>query len=61
MALAANRPLELSLTPYNGYYNLAWTHLALNKDAPISRAIQTVGAITSTPFLGGLRHHYVRI
>ena len=33
----------------------------LDKDAPISRAIQTVGRIPSVPILGGLDHQYVRI
>src|SRR5258708_4662814 len=43
------------------YYNGARTHLALNKDAPVPRAVQVVGRILSTPILGGLHHQYVRI
>ena len=31
------------------YYNGARTHLALNKDAPVSRAIQAVGRILPAP------------
>ena len=43
------------------YYNGARTHLALWKDAPASLAIQSLGAIHATPFLGGLHHQYGRI
>jgi hypothetical protein len=43
------------------YYNGARTHLSLNKDAPVPRAIQTFGRILPTPILGGLHHQYVRI
>jgi hypothetical protein len=43
------------------YHNGARTHLSLNKDAPISRAVQAVGRILPTPILGGLHHQYVRI
>jgi len=34
---------------------------SLNKDAPVSRAIQTIGRILPLPILGGLHHQYVRI
>ena len=37
------------------------THLSLDKDAPVSRAIHTVGRIFARPFLGELHHQYVRI
>jgi hypothetical protein len=37
------------------------THLALGKDAPVSRAVQAVGSIVAKPLLGGLHHQYVRI
>jgi hypothetical protein len=43
------------------YYNDARTHLSLNKDAPLTRAVQAIGRILPTPILGGLHHHYVRI
>src|ERR1700682_917059 len=42
-------------------YNGARTHLSLNKDAPVPRAVQTVGRILPMPILGGLHHQYVRI
>jgi hypothetical protein len=41
-------------------YNEARTHLFLQKDAPIPRAIQTVGQMLSVPILGGLHHQYIR-
>ncbi len=46
---------------YQRYYNEARTHLSLSKDAPVSRAVQTVGSIIATPLQGGLHHQYVRI
>jgi transposase InsO family protein len=49
------------LASYAAYYNQARTHLSLNKDAPLSRPIQTIGRILPQPILGGLHHHYVRI
>jgi transposase InsO family protein len=49
------------LRSYANYYNQARTHLSLNKDAPVSLAIQTVGRILPLPVLGGLHHQYVRI
>jgi hypothetical protein len=33
----------------------------LNKDSPVSRAVETVGRILPVPILGGLHHQYVRI
>jgi len=55
------RHLRHLLRSYLAYYNETRTHLSLNKDAPISRAIQTVGPIFARPVLGGLHHQYVRI
>jgi hypothetical protein len=39
------------------YYNGARTHLSLEKDAPVSRAVH----ILCGPILGGLHHQYARI
>ena len=55
------RHLRHLLLSYMEYYNGARTHLALNKDAPVSRSIQAVGRIIPTPILGGLHHHYARV
>jgi Integrase core domain len=51
------RHLRHLLQSYANYYNQARTHLSLNKDAPVSRAIQIVGRILAVPILGGLHHH----
>lgn len=55
------RHLRHLLLSYMRYYNSARTHLSLNKDAPVPRAVQTVGRILPAPILGGLHHHYARI
>ncbi|MGA7453089.1 MAG: integrase core domain-containing protein, partial [Rhodoplanes sp.] len=49
------------LRSYLNYYNETRTHLSLDKDAPVSCAIQTVGRIFARPVLGGLHHQYVRV
>jgi hypothetical protein len=41
------------LISYMEYYNGTRTHLALNKDAPVSRAIQAVGRILPMPSVDG--------
>jgi transposase InsO family protein len=46
---------------YQKYYNEARTHLSLQKDAPVSRAVQTVGCMVAMPVLGGLHHQYLRV
>jgi transposase InsO family protein len=48
------------LTAYQRYYNEARTHLALCKDAPLSRDVQAHGRILAIPVLGALHHQYVR-
>jgi transposase InsO family protein len=55
------RHLRHMLLLYMAYYNGARTHLSLNKDAPVPRAVQAAGRIHATPILGRLHHHYVRI
>ena len=55
------RHLRHLLGSYQRYYNEARTHLSLNKDAPISRTVETVGSIVAKPLLGGLHHQYLRI
>jgi hypothetical protein len=49
------------LLSYMKYYNEARTHLSLEKDAPVSRAVERAGQILCRPILGGLHHQYVRI
>jgi transposase InsO family protein len=41
---------------YTAYYNQTRTHLALQKDAPLRRAVQRSGAIVAIPILAGLHH-----
>jgi transposase InsO family protein len=36
-------------------------HRSLNKDAPLHRAVERLGAVVSRPVLGGLHHQYCRI
>jgi len=52
--------LRRILKSYADYYNGARTHRSLNKDAPVSRAVQRAGVIRSRAILGGLHHHYCR-
>jgi len=43
------------MTPaYSRYYNETRTHLSLDKDAPLDRAIQRQGAIVAAPILSVL-------
>jgi hypothetical protein len=43
--------LRQLLGSYQRYYNGARTHLSLNKDAPVSRAVQAVGRIVAVKAL----------
>jgi len=53
--------LRRILQSYARYYNELRTHCSLNKDTPLHRAIEGLGAIISRPILGGLHHQYCRI
>jgi transposase InsO family protein len=53
--------LRRVLQSYARYYNESRTHRSLNKDAPVHRPIESLGAIISRPVLGGLHHQYCRI
>ena len=54
--------LRRVLNAYIEYYLRSRTHLALNKDAPISRPVAAAadGGIVAIPQLGGLHHRYER-
>jgi transposase InsO family protein len=54
------RHLRHVLLLYLNYYNETRTHLSLDKDAPVPRAVEAIGRILSRPVLGGLHHQYVR-
>jgi transposase InsO family protein len=53
--------LRRILSGYCAYYNRTRTHLALEKNAPVRRAVQRFGSVMAIPVLGGLHHKYVRI
>ncbi len=53
--------LRRILKSYARYYNETRTHLALEKDAPLSRTVKRAGCILCRPVIGGLHHEYVRI
>jgi putative transposase len=54
--------LHRMLKEYVEYYHRSRTHLALDKDAPFSRAVSlsTAGRIIAIPQVGGLHHRYER-
>lgn len=52
--------LRRVLKAYADYYNNDRTHLALAKDAPRFRPVESEGRIVSTPILGGLHRRYRR-
>jgi putative transposase len=56
------RHLRRLLTAYLTYYHGARTHLALEKDAPTTRRVQTPteGPVVAFPEVGGLHHRYER-
>jgi len=53
------RSLRRYLRQYLAYYHEWRTHLSLDKDAPVPRAVQpsTCGTVVQVPHLGGLHHH----
>jgi transposase InsO family protein len=53
--------LRRALTSYAGFYNGARTHIALEKDTPLGRAIQRVGRVTRILHLGGMHHTFAWI
>jgi transposase InsO family protein len=61
MVIFSEAHLRRILSAYATYYNQARTHLALQKDTPLRRAVQRSGAIVAIPILAGLHHQYVRI
>jgi transposase InsO family protein len=57
----SERHLRHMLLSYMNYHNEVRTHLSLEKDAPVSRAVEPAGRILCRPILGGLHHQYIRI
>jgi putative transposase len=56
------RGLHRTLKSYFEYYEQSRTHLSLDKDAPLTRAIhpQTWARVIELPQLGGFHHRYER-
>ena len=61
MLIFGAQHLRRILSAYAGYYNQSRTHLALEKDTPLHRAVQRFGVIVAIPILAGLHHQFVRI
>jgi transposase InsO family protein len=61
MLIFGESHLRRVLASYMTYYNQTRTHLALQKDAPLRRAVQRFGVVVAIPILAGLHHQYVRI
>ena len=53
--------LRHTLRSYFAYYHRSRLHLALNKDSPDSRSVQSVGRIIASAEVGGLHHRYNRV
>jgi transposase InsO family protein len=55
--------LRRVLASYVPYYMRSRTHLALAKDSPVPRPVQSpsAGRIVATAEVGGLHHHYERV
>ena len=56
------RHLMRLLTAYFSYYHRFRTHLALDMDCPVARAVEPpeCGHVRAVPEVGGLHHHYER-
>jgi hypothetical protein len=49
------------LAKLGAHHNEARTHLALDKDTPFRRSVQTVGRIASISLFGDFHHQYVQM
>src|SRR6266852_2847661 len=56
VVVLGERHLLHVLRSYMKYHNEVRTHLSLDKDAPLSRAVERAGRILCRPILGGLHH-----
>ena len=57
-----DRHLHRVLSDYVTYYKESRTHLGLEKECPVPRAVEPpeIGPIKKAPVLGGLHHRYFR-
>ncbi len=62
MIIFNEQHLRRVLREYFDYYHRSRTHLGLEKDCPVTRAVElpSSGPIRSEPVLGGLHHRYMR-
>ena len=62
MIILGARHLRRILSDYLEYYHGSRTHLSLDKDAPVPRAVDPVGSgnVVAMPMVGGLHHRYAR-
>ena len=62
MIVLSEGHLRRRLRSYLHYYPSSRTHLALEKDAPQPRAVESpeLGRVVALPHVGGLHHRYVR-
>lgn len=62
VVVLGEKRLRQIVRQYVSYYHGARTHLALDKDAPEHRSIQSPerGAVIEIPEVGGLHHRYER-
>jgi transposase InsO family protein len=60
MIVLGERHLKWTLKRYVRYYLDSRSHLALEKDSPNSRPVQSVGQISAIPQVAGLHHRYER-
>ena len=61
MIILGEAHLRRIMSLYTSYYNHARTHLALGKDAPLGRSMQSFGQIIAEPMVAGLHHRYARV
>ena len=63
VTVANEEGLRRALAAYVAYYMRSRTHLALGKDSPVARPVQSpsAGPIVATPVVGGLHHRYDRL
>jgi transposase InsO family protein len=54
--------LRRILLSYQTYYNEARTHLSLDRNSPVPRAMEppSTGEVVAIPQVGGLHHRYAR-
>ena len=62
MIVINERSLNQHLREFIDYYHASRTHLSLDKDAPVPRAVQSeeLGRVIALPQVGGLHHRYER-